>query len=68
MISASTIAIDGPVASGKTAVGRLLARRLDYRFLDTGAMYRAITWLAIEAGLDLAGAEALTKLAKEVIS
>ena len=57
------IAIDGPVASGKTAIGRLLARRLGYRFLDTGLMYRAATWAAIERGIDLEDEESLTGLA-----
>ena len=45
------IAIDGPAASGKTVVGRQLAQRLGWRFLDTGVMYRAITWLALERGV-----------------
>ena len=45
------IAIDGPAASGKTVVGRQLAQRLGWRFLDTGVMYRAITWLALEQGV-----------------
>ncbi len=58
----TAIAIDGPVASGKTAVGRLLAQRLGYRFLDTGLMYRAVTWLALEEGVDLADSERLAKL------
>jgi len=58
----SQIAIDGPVASGKTVVGRILARRLGYRFLDTGLMYRAITWLALKEGVPLEGAP-LTELA-----
>lgn len=59
------IAIDGPVAVGKTTVGRLLARRLGVCFVDTGNMYRALTWLALEKGLDLHDQEALTKLAQE---
>ena len=46
------IAIDGPVASGKTVVGKQVADRLGYRFLDTGAMYRAVTWLAQQRGID----------------
>lgn len=46
------IAIDGPGASGKSAVGRQVARRLGYRFLDTGAMYRALTWWALQRGVD----------------
>ena len=58
-----SIAIDGPVASGKTAVGKLLAQRLGYRFLDTGAMYRAVTWAAIEGGIALGDEEALASLA-----
>ena len=44
------IAIDGPVASGKTVVGRAVAERLGYRFVDTGVMYRAVTWLVLEQG------------------
>ena len=47
------IAIDGPVATGKSVVGRLLAKRLGYRFLDSGAMYRALTWLAIDQGINV---------------
>ena len=43
-----SIAIDGPVAVGKTVVGRALAARLRYRFLDTGVMYRAVTWAALK--------------------
>ena len=57
------IAIDGPVASGKTAVGRLVARRLGLRFLDTGSMYRAVTRVALDTGVDLNDADALTALA-----
>jgi len=47
------ITIDGPAASGKSTVARLLARRLDASFLDTGAMYRAVTLAAMRAGIDL---------------
>jgi cytidylate kinase len=57
------IAIDGPVATGKSAVGRLVVRRLDYRFLDTGAMYRALTWLALQRGINVHDESALTNLA-----
>jgi len=56
------IAIDGPVASGKSAVGSRVARQLGYRFVDTGSMYRAITWLALERGIDLHDEAALTQL------
>lgn len=51
------------MASGKTVVGRLLAQRLGFRFLDTGAMYRAVTLAALRKGIDLADEEALTRLA-----
>jgi len=46
------IAIDGPAAVGKSSVGILLARRLGYRFVDTGAMYRALTWKALQSDID----------------
>jgi CMP/dCMP kinase len=45
------IAIDGPAASGKSSVARALARRLGYRYVNTGAMYRAVTWLAVSRGI-----------------
>ena len=51
------VAIDGPAASGKTAIGIALARELGYRFLDTGAMYRAATWAALARGIDPADEE-----------
>ncbi len=47
------VAIDGPAGSGKSTVARGLAERLRFRYLDTGAMYRALTWLALEDGIDL---------------
>ena len=59
----STIAIDGPVASGKTAVGGLLALRLAYRFIDTGVMYRAVTWAALGDGINPEDEAAVTALA-----
>jgi CMP/dCMP kinase len=62
MQTAATIAIDGPAASGKSAVGLALARALSYRFFDTGAMYRAATWLALHRGVDVNDAAALTSL------
>ncbi|MBI4298056.1 MAG: (d)CMP kinase [Chloroflexi bacterium] len=60
----SIIALDGPVAVGKTTVGRALARRMGYRFYDTGAMYRALTWLALQKGVDPRDETALTQLAQ----
>ena len=65
MTRPNTIAIDGPVASGKTTVAKLLSKELGYRFLDTGIMYRAVTWLALERGADLNDTEALERLARE---
>ena len=59
------VAIDGPAGAGKSTVARQLADRLGFRYLDTGAMYRALTWLAIERGLDLEDGEALAELARE---
>jgi cytidylate kinase len=57
------VAIDGPAGSGKSTVARGLAARLGFRYLDTGAMYRAVTWLALEDGIDLEDAAALEELA-----
>jgi cytidylate kinase len=59
------VAIDGPAGAGKSTVARALAERLGFRYLDTGAMYRALTWLAMKRGLDLGNAEALAQLAQE---
>ena len=61
-----TIAIDGPAASGKSVVGRLLAEKLGYWFLDTGIMYRAVTWLALERGISPDDADALSELTESV--
>jgi len=60
----STITIDGPAASGKSTIGELLARRLDYLYFDTGVMYRAVTWSALKRGRPLEDEEAITTLAK----
>jgi len=63
-IPAPVIAIDGPVASGKTAVGLSLARELGYRLVDTGMMYRAVTWLALQRGVSMDNEAALVELAR----
>jgi len=60
-----TIAIDGPAASGKSTVGARLAQALGYLYFDSGVMYRAVTWLALERGLDLRDEPAVTALARE---
>jgi cytidylate kinase len=58
------VAVDGPGGSGKSTVARALARRLGLRYLDTGAMYRALTWLALQRGIATDDAEALADLAR----
>jgi CMP/dCMP kinase len=59
------VAIDGPAGSGKSTVASMLARRLGFRYLDTGAMYRALTWVAQRDGADVSDGEALAELALE---
>ena len=65
MPKVSTIAIDGPVASGKTVVGRRLAKKLGFQFLDTGLMYRAVTLAALQSSVPLSDDTALAALASE---
>ena len=62
-----TIAVDGPAAAGKSTVARRLAERLDYRYWDTGAMYRALTLKALRTGVSLDDAAALEDLARRTI-
>ena len=59
------VAIDGPAGSGKSTVALALARRLGFLYLDTGAMYRALTWLARRDGTELEDGDALARLARE---
>lgn len=59
------ITIDGPAASGKSTVARLLAQKLGASFLDTGAMYRAVTWAAVQTGTDLKDEQKLLTLLGE---
>ena len=58
------VAIDGPAGAGKSTVARQLAARLGFRYLDTGAMYRALTWLAMQRALPLGDGEPLAELAR----
>jgi CMP/dCMP kinase len=60
------VAIDGPAGAGKSSVARALARRLGFRFLDTGAMYRAVTLAAVRRDLDWDDPAALAELAQQV--
>ena len=57
------IAIDGPVAVGKSSVGSLLAKRLGYVFFDTGMMYRAFTWKVLKSGISIEDEQKLCQLA-----
>lgn len=66
MSLATTIAIDGPAASGKTTVGRLLAQQLDYLLLDTGVMYRAVALAVLESGTSPTDVEAVTEVARAI--
>ncbi|MGH9115378.1 MAG: (d)CMP kinase [Acidimicrobiales bacterium] len=60
------IAIDGPAGSGKSTVARAVARRLGLDYLDTGAMYRAVTFAAIRRGIDPEDTETVAELARQV--
>ena len=60
----SIIAIDGPAASGKSTLGRRLSDSLSYLFFDTGVMYRAVTWGALQRGLEISDEAAVTRLAE----
>jgi cytidylate kinase len=59
------VAVDGPSGSGKSTVSRRLAIAVEGVYLDTGAMYRAVTWSVLQAGVDLADPDAITKIALE---
>ena len=59
------VTIDGPAGAGKSTVARRLAERFGLRYLDTGAMYRALTWLALEDDIDLEDGPALGRLARD---
>jgi cytidylate kinase len=61
----SIIALDGPAASGKSTLARTLADSLGYLFFDTGVMYRAITWIALQRDLNLRDEAAVTELAQK---
>ncbi len=58
------IAIDGPAASGKSTLGKMLAEELGYLFFDTGVMYRAVTWVTLQRGIPVEDGAAVTALAE----
>jgi cytidylate kinase len=60
------IAVDGPSGSGKSSTARGVATRLGLRYLDTGATYRAVTWSAVDRGLDLDDTAAVAQRAREL--
>ena len=60
------VTIDGPAGAGKSTVAKALAKRLDFRYLDTGAMYRAVTWLAVEQSVDPTSKDEVAKVASEM--
>lgn len=66
MTAPLTIAIDGPSGSGKSSVSKAVARRLGVGYLDTGAMYRALTWWCLDRGLDLADVAAVAQAARDL--
>jgi cytidylate kinase len=63
-LSGFVIAIDGPSGSGKSSVSKQVARTLGYRYLDTGAMYRALTWWCLHEGVDVSDADAVEAAAR----
>lgn len=58
--------MDGPAGVGKSTIGGMVARKLGYHFINTGEMYRALTWKSLEEKLDVADGEAVTELAKRL--
>ncbi|MEO5608141.1 MAG: (d)CMP kinase [Ornithinibacter sp.] len=66
MTAPLTIAIDGPSGSGKSSVSKAVAQRLGFGYLDTGAMYRALTWWCLEQGVDLADTAAVAAASRRL--
>ena len=62
----STITIDGPAASGKSTLGARLAQALGYLYFDTGVMYRAVTWVALQRQIDIVDEASISRLAEQI--
>ena len=60
------IAIDGPAGSGKSTVARLIATRLNFKYIETGSMYRAVAWKAEQSGIDLGDQERIAEVARTI--
>lgn len=60
------VAIDGPASSGKSTVAKIIAKRFGYVYCDTGAMYRSVTWAALENGIDVSDTKQLIDLARRI--
>ena len=63
---ANVICVDGPAASGKSTVSKAVAEKLGYLYVDSGALYRIMTWLALESGVDTAKPESIADFARNV--
>lgn len=66
VVNGVVVAVDGPAGSGKSSVSRAAASRLGFAFLDTGAAYRALTWLALERGVEVTAADAVIALVDDL--
>lgn len=64
MSKKGVVAIDGPAGAGKSTIAKMLAQQLGYRYVDTGAMYRALTWKALKKNVPFSSPEELTKMAE----
>lgn len=60
------VAIDGPASSGKSTVAKIIAKRFGYVYCDTGAMYRSVTWVALENGIDVSDTKRVIDLARRI--
>lgn len=60
------VAIDGPASSGKSTVSKIIAKRFGYVYCDTGAMYRSVTWAALENGIDVSDTKQVIDLARRI--